>query len=298
MGVTEDAGAKAHTLREEVNQLFGLRWDNLVEWVIIVWASAWLYSSWAVNNSIVFPQEGPIEWIASVLRLLDVQPPAWLAGIPHWLTDPSRGWLLGTFMALSAVFTTLAVRHYDRAGLRFIALVAMMLALEVSEDAWPLIGTALLAAVPAAIAFVWGFVHNAQAGSDKDRSSYYFPPAVIRMFIEGALGIYAMPIAAPFVLAYSLVDSYRTKLPYEPSRDLARLAIRELHDQPQKLADADTFTVVSALAAVLTAGPSTRTSRNIAGTAHYYLEQRHDARVRAARREQDRRYSLNSFHAN
>ena len=282
MSTTDDLAAKANSLREEVRHLFGLRWDNFVEWVIIAWSSAWLWTSWAVSNAFVFPMNGPIEWIAEVLRLLDVPSPSWLLSIPRWLTEPDRSWLLWVFIVGAAVFATLSVRSHRHTGLRVMALVCMILALEVDGSAWPILWSGLWALIPFGIALVLGALPDSR-NSEQRLSSFFLPQGVAEHYFVRVLGIFAMTVVAPGVLFAALVTSYRTVVPYEPSRELARLVAYELEERADSLADVDAFTALSALVAAVSANSSSNSSRHVAGTFHFHMKRQRESRRLAER---------------
>ncbi|QJU52685.1 hypothetical protein SCB71_04885 [Herbiconiux sp. KACC 21604] len=292
MAVDDEVVAKAHSWREEVDQLFGLRWDTLVEWVVITWVSVWLYSSWVAHPDAAFPSEGPIEWTAGLFRALSIDPPGWLTGVTPWLTDASRSWLLGLSVVLSAVFVTLSVKRRNRVGLRFLALVMLVIALEIGDSIWPVFLILALAAVPAICAAVAGVVENLRADDRRDdlHDGFFLPSIVLRQYVEGVLLLFAMPVLAPFILLYRLVTSYRVELPYDPSAELARLVAEELEEGSRSVQKTDALLAVSALAAIQTAGSSPRSSRDIASMLHHRVRDRRELRQRLERDRRDREW--------
>jgi hypothetical protein len=271
--MTDDIVGAANSWRAEVRQLFGLRWDNFVEWVIVFWASAWLWSSWAVSNALVFPKEGPIEWVADLLHRLAVEPPHWLLEIPRWLTTPDRSWLLWVFQIGAAIFATLAVRSYRHSGLRIMALINLLLAFEVNRSALPLLWVALFALIPPGVALIASVVTDSRSIEDRHRG-FFYPKGIIKRYLTRILGLFLFPAIAPGVVFLALVNAYKTVPPYEPSSDLASRVAIELHDRPKSLAEVDALTALSALVSAVSASQSLSSSQNVAGIFDYHVKQR------------------------
>ncbi|WP_022889492.1 hypothetical protein [Agromyces italicus] len=288
-----DIGEQAKSLREEVQHLFGLRWDSFIEWTLIGWLSLWLWTSWLVSNSLTLPTVGPIEWIADVLRALDVEPAAWLLGIPAWLTAPDRAWLLQIFVIAAAAAATLAARSYRHSGLRVLSLACAVLAYEVDASASPVLQIMLFSAIPLVVALLVSFLPD-QREWDDHTSPFYHREGMFWKYVTRVLALFFAPAFAPVLLFAALVTSYRTEPLYEPASDLAFTAASELdaHGAEQKLADADALAVVSALVAAITAGSTHRESRRAASTFNYRWKQRREARAARERDERRRRFGL------
>ena len=275
------------SLREEVQHLFGLRWDSFVEWTMIAWLSLWFWTSCLVTSEFTLPSVGPIEWIAEVLRALAVDPPEWLLAIPGWLTDPQRAWLLHVFVISAVAAATLAVRSYRHTGLRVLALACAALAYEVDASASPIAQILLLAAVPAAVAILISFLPDRREREDR-MTSFFHGAGVSERYIMRVFGLFVAPVVAPFLLLVALVTSYRTEVAYQPSYDLARAAASGLESAggSTKLADADALAVVSAIVAAITANSTQLESRWTASTFNYEWKERRAAE--AARRRAQR----------
>lgn len=217
-------GSKAW--REEVKHLFGLSWDRFVEWAIIVWLAAWIWTAWAVSNALVFPSSGPITWIAEVVTAFGETPATWLTDFPVWLADPNRAALLPISAVGAACFATLSVRSYRYTGLRVLALVCAVIAVQIEGSVLPLIWIVTISAVPFAVALGFGFLGDNKIHDEREWSIHY-PPLAIRSFVLRVVGLFAMPVAAPILLLPALIGSYRWKHEYQPSEALATVAVRE-----------------------------------------------------------------------
>lgn len=283
MGATDEVG-KAATWREEVRQLFGLRWDTLVDWTVRVWLATWFWTAQVGRDSFAYPSSGPISWLIDVLRGVPIDPPGWLIAIPSWLASSEHAWSSVSLAGLSAAFATLASSDYRRAGLRFLAFVAMLMALEARGDPWPLLWAALLAAAPAALALIFsGFPSlNIRSGNE----SYYDASRIVAQLRANVIGLYAAPVGAPLYLVYLLVAAYRTELDRDPRAESVQRVAAELQENPKRLADADALTVLTALGAILTSQGDARSSRSVMWTLKFSSDELRRSR---ARQRDDRR---------
>jgi hypothetical protein len=271
---TDDIVGAANSWRAEVRQLFGLRWDNFVEWVIVFWASAWLWSSWAVSNALVFPKEGPIEWVGDILHRLAVEPPHWLLEIPRWLTTPDRSWLLWVFQIGAAIFATLAVRSYRHSGLRIMALICLRFAFEVNRSVLPLLWVTLFALIPPGAALIASVVAPDSRGIEDEGRSFFYPKGIVERYLPRVLGLFLFPVIAPGVVFVELVNAYKTVPLYHPSSNLASRVAMELQDRPKSLAEVDALTALSALVSAVSASQSLSMSQKVADIFDYHVKQR------------------------
>lgn len=273
--MTSDITDNTKGWREEVRHLLGLSWDRFVEWTVIAWLSAWIWTAWAVSNAVVFPASGPITWLAEVVRLLGGEPASWLTAIPVWLTEPQRSVLLPISVVASASFATLSVRSYRLTGLRVLALIAAVVAVEIHGSALPLIWVVLVAAVPFGVAFGLGFLPNSDELDPREWSRHY-PPGALQRFVMRVVGLYAMPVAAPVLLFPALVSSYRVERKYVPSEALAEAAARELGKESsgeRPHASADPIAMASSIVAAITATSATASSREVAAAFDHHIRE-------------------------
>lgn len=275
----------AKAWREEVDHLFGIPWDRFIEWVLIGWLSAWVWTAWMVSNAFIFPRSGPISWIADVVRSLGGEPAAWLLAIPVWLTDSHRSVLLPISIVVSSIVVTLSLRSYKLTGLRVLALATATVAVEIDGSMLPLVWICAIAAGPAVVALLLGL---RPADRERDEDGFFYAEGAVRWYIMRVMGLYAMPIAAPFLLGFVLVFSYRVERLYRPSEELARSAARHLASesrQGKSLATADPLTVVSALVAAVTAATVSPSGQAVAASLNYQFDERQAERDSAGRRK-------------
>lgn len=276
---------RSKAIREEVRHLFGISWDRFIEWTIIVWLSAWIWTAWTVSEAVVFPASGPIEWIADVIGAFGGTAPDWLLGIPEWLTDPKRAMLLPIAVMVAAVVATFALRSYALTGLRVLALVAAVVAVEIEGSMWPLAWIVLVAAVPCVIAIVIGFLpdrHDA-LGDESRWESFYYPAGAVERFALRVVGLFLVPVVVPIFLIPALVVNYRIDREYRPAEELARRAAASLSTSRGGAEESDGLAAVGAVVAAITAGSSSRTSAVVASSFNYQLRERERERRAKAR---------------
>lgn len=168
----ENAAEKSKSIREEVKELFGLSWDRFVEWLVIAWLALWWWGGLAENNGL--PRKLPLEWTRAVLESLTLAVPEWFSDIPAWLSDPSRSWLAPGFILLAVACQTCSLRRFQNTGLRVVALLALVTAVEAQQQYWPLLQFVWVAAIPAAIAVARGFMPD-QRKVDPNTESFSTP---------------------------------------------------------------------------------------------------------------------------
>lgn len=260
----------AKAWREEIDHLFGINWDHFIEWLLIAWLSAWIWTAWIVSNAFIVPRSGPITWIADVIREFGGTPAAWLVAIPEWLTDPTRAALLPISVVASAAFATLSVRSYKLTGLRVLALAMAAIAVEIHGSVLPLLWIALIAAVPCVISVLASFIPQDDDDLRDEREwSFFYAKGSLQLYATRVLALYVMPIAAPIVLVFVLVFSYRIERQYQPSEALGKVAAREIAKQSRSdktLAEADPLVISSALVAAVTSALPTTHSQRVAAS--------------------------------
>lgn len=242
-------------LREEVRHLLGLSWDRFLEWTIITWLSAWIWTAWSVSNAVVVPDSGPIAWIADVITAFGGKPPTWLSDIPVWLTDTHRAALLPICVVASAILVTLSLRSYRLTGLRVLALGSAAVAVEIDGSVLPLLWIVAVAAVPCAASIVASFLPGDNDGLLDDREwGFFHIRSSIVLFVLRVVGLYLMPLVAPGVLAAALVFSYRVESRYQPAQSLGRASAGELaaaSSEQKTVAESDPLVLMSAIVSAI-----------------------------------------------
>lgn len=246
---TENAAEKSKSIREEVKELFGLSWDRFVEWVVIAWLALWWWGGLAESNGFM-PTKLPLEWTRTGLESLSIAVPEWFSDIPIWLSHPSRSWLALGFILLAVACQTCSLRRFQNTGLRVVALLALVAAIEAQQQYWPLLHFIWVAAIPAAIAVARGFMPD-QRKVDPLSESFYYPGGAVNKFVGSVLSLLVLPVLAPFVLIGSLVSSYKVEVTREPAVEALQRVTRELCRNGTALKDLDALTFLSALLPVL-----------------------------------------------
>ncbi|WDH78808.1 hypothetical protein PTQ19_15065 [Microbacterium esteraromaticum] len=273
-----EAAVASKAWREEVHHLLGLSWDRFVEWMVIAWLAAWLWTAWVVSNAMILPESGPITWFADVIKAFGGEPAAWLVAIPEWLTDPNRAPLLPICVIASAVLSTLSLRSFRLTGLRVLALLSAAIAVEIHGTMLPLVWIALAAAVPFAVSVLLSVLPRDDADMGDEREwSFFYAKGSMYMFGFRVLALYLMPVAAPILLAIALVFSYRIEREYSPSESLGRESARALAAASKKgetVATCDPLVTSSAIVAALTAATPTVTGQRVAASFDHQLRSR------------------------
>jgi hypothetical protein len=258
------------SLREEINELFGVRWDSVIEWAVISWLSVWFWTTYAGPSSEGW-KSGPLRGIEDFLRSLDVEPPAWLLATLAWFSDSARQTLLPAFVIIAAVACVTSVRGYHLSGLRTLALVALAIACEINASLYPVAWVLALAAIPASIAMVLGLT----ADRFRRRSGrYYLSDRIVANYSTRIVMLFLSPVLAPGLLALQLVASFRTDLPYSPAEELATEVALKLEDKwpaPDGERGADELTQVAAAASIHLAGNTSAEARNVASRYLHHL---------------------------
>lgn len=256
----------AKALREEVHHLFGVSWDRFIEWAIITWLSAWIWTAWIVSNAFITPDSGPISWISDVITTLGGEPPAWLLSIPIWLADPHRAVLLPICVVTSAILATLSLRSFKLTGLRVLALAGAAIAVEIDGSMLPLLWIVLVAAIPCVVSMGASFLPQKDRLDDREWS-FFYAKGSMTMFAFRVVGLYAMPVAAPFVLSLGLVFSYRIEREYNSAQSLGRASARELaaaSKRDKSIAESDPLVLTSALVSAIASALPTPDSQRVA----------------------------------
>lgn len=279
--MSDQLAPDAKTIREEINELFGLRWDTLVEWVVIAWLSVWFWTSQRQESregrSFGWT-EGPLTAVEDFLHSLNIVPPSWLSGTTDWLAHSSPEWLSTVLVVVAVVSCVTAVRSYRLSGQRTLALLATALVCEVQGAFWPVLWVLLLAAIPAAVAWSIAFTDGRRKDSKFSENEYYFGPGIVTAYVTRIVLLFLVPIFAPILLAGQLVVSFRTNSRYDPANELNKEVIDALKTRGTGRADdLDALTEVAAAAAIQLAGNPSPEARQIAGEYRFRLQQRRKA---------------------
>lgn len=282
---------EAKTLRDEVIALFGLRWDTLVEWVIISWLSLWFWTSVVgVENGRFGWSYGPLTGIQKLLESLDLDAPSWFAGTLAWLLAPGHSWLSTAFVVIAIAASVTAVRSYRLSGLRTIALASAAVVCEIVGSFWPVAWILLYAAIPAAIACILALVDGFRNESKFTPDEFYSWEIATANYVTKVVMLFLAPVLAPMLLAAQLVVSFRTSLPYDPIEELNQKSIAILEaprsDDKSRLEE---LAKESASVSLQLAGNQSSTARRIATRYLYRLSQRQQAESQRARAERNRR---------
>lgn len=285
--MSDQKAPDAKTIREEINALFGVRWDTLVEWVVIAWLSIWFWTSQreeSRDGRSFGWTEGPLTAVEDFLHSLDIVPPSWLSRTTNWLVHSSPEWLSTVLIVVAVVSCVTAVRSYRLSGQRTLALLATAFVCEVEGDFWPVLWVLLLAAIPAAVAWSIAFTDGRRKDSKFSENEYYSGPGIINAYLTRIVLLFMAPIFAPILLAGQLVVSFRTNLRYEPAKELNKEVIDALKTRGTGRADdLDALTEVAAAAVIQLAGNPSLEARQIAGEYRVRLQQRRKAEARNGR---------------
>lgn len=279
--MSDEKAPDAKTMREEINALFGVRWDTFVEWVVIAWLSIWFWTSRPKEHrtgSFLEWTNGPLAAVEKFLRSLDIGPPAWLTGTADWLIDAPRERLSTVLVVIAVVSCVTAVRNYRYSGLRTLALLAVALVCEVQGSFWPVLWVLLLAAIPAAWAWTLAFADGRRKVSQFSEDEYYFGERIVLIYFRRIVLLFLVPLFAPILLAGQLVVSFRTNVPYNAVKELNHEVIDALESHgTDRAEDLDALTGAAASAALQLAGNRSREAHLIAEAYRSTLKRRREA---------------------
>lgn len=215
----------AKTLREEINALFGVRWDTVIEWAAISWLSLWFWSL-ARTNFKEWPH-GPFTGVVALFESLHLTAPGWLLAFIEWINNPLHAWLAEFFIAVAAVCCVSAIRSYKFSGLRTLTLISVAVALEIQRS-FLAVALVLLFALISALAAVVVAVNQKFARPDPERTSYYYIDFIGALFFTRIVLLLLAPPVAPLILAFQLVTAFGSVQTYSPSVELNRTVIDSL----------------------------------------------------------------------
>lgn len=219
----DENSPNSKSIREEVNALFGLRWDTLVEWIVISWLSIWFWVA-VYDDFEVRWAYGPLSGIERFATAIDVNLPGWFENIYVWILSPENQWFAKVLIFISVVACVAAVRSHRLSGLRTVALVAAAVACEMFGGLMPVLWILLFSAVPAGLGCMISFSYRFRDPDNLDSNVFYYWEHILVSFGTKVVALFFAPVFAPILLAMQLVVSFRTDIPSDPVEELNREA--------------------------------------------------------------------------
>jgi len=256
-GPTGTVTSAAKSFRHEVYELFGVRWETAIEWVVITYLSTWFWWSILASRGSV---PGPLTWGADAIHSAGFGTQHWLVDTATWLVSPDRTWVYTVLVIAVAMAATASIGQ--RTGFRVVALVALTLALEINPTLvtakWVLLGVSVLAAMAVVLSVV----------SDEA------PRRVFAVFISEVLILPAAPVFAPVVVLFMLATRYDTATLYEPSLLLAASVDEAIRTAEKASTEVPPICLTMALVAAITSANDPRAARKVAARFHSMMESR------------------------
>lgn len=286
------------TLREEIGALFGVRWDSVLEWIIIAWLSAWF---WLQSVAALAPKESPLKRLASdadgnsgpvsgigrFIQFVDISIPGWLSGFVDWLHEPLNNWICVAATLLAVATCVTAVRSYRHTGLRVIALTSAAIACEINGNLAPVTWILFLSAIPTIWACSLDWIDQRREESKFSEDSYYFAQGILTKFISRIIFLFIQVPAAPALIIMQLIVSFRTDLRYSPSVELNREILKVLKTQSERdETRLDALTQRASSAVDSLTGSQSPDAQEILRDYHRALQQRREAMESAERRQE------------
>lgn len=234
-----------------LSNLFGVRWDKILQWIVIGYASTWFWveGSTYVDGVAIPATQGPIGWLVTLIRSVGLGAPHWLAQTPAWLTQPDHQWLVSIVPIVAAVSATTLVRMQQSSGLVITCTLALLVAVQAHSSLRPVLVAALLAAVPAAGALL---VAHKQSRQRRDVNDHFIAEVIMRDFLLVTLTPIWQPLLAPLIAAALLIGAYGKQSDADNvAADLVSERISALVQSDARLADARAADVVAALTGAL-----------------------------------------------
>jgi len=245
----------------------GLRWETAVEWIVIAWMSAWL---WSFLLQGLRTPSGPLTWSADAIESAGLGTPHWLVDTSDWIASPDRSWPYWVLVAAAVIAATASIGQ--RTGSRVAALVAMALALEAKTSWWTcalvVLGVLGLAMVAWIRAWTKGPV-------DRYQVEILFSRQVVPLLVA--------PVIAPVLMLHTLLGVYSRKEPYEPSIALAEEAARAPRGSNGDGAETLSWVDTMALVAAITSANNPWMARQVASHFHFKMKQQREAAEVSAR---------------
>lgn len=266
--------ADVATIRGEVEKLFGIRWDTLLQWTVISWLSIWWWTTRTAIDPIGW-NGGPLTAVENFLISLDVIPPAWFSDALDWLLAPSRRWLAGVLVAVAVVTCVAAVRSPTLSGLRTVALLCTGTVCEMERSFVPVSWILGWALVPAVIASAIAHFDGHRDRGWSTQYEYYSIGQIFQAYIARILFLFIVPVLAPLLLLMQLAAGFRTSVPYEPAQELNVEVMRAIeHLGDNRSSKLDPLTEMSARAAIYLAGNPSDDAHQIASDFRFAMKER------------------------
>ncbi|WP_153004122.1 hypothetical protein [Microbacterium testaceum] len=260
-----------------LSNLFGVRWDRLVQWAVVALASGWLWSSampsMAVRPDNLFDQ-GPIDWLIEGLMNLGMGVPQWLNDTPAWLMQPGHAWVVQLLPVVAALCGTFLVKSQRSSGLVVLGVLAMVTSVQATSDFAPVLWTLVWTVVPMVLALGLSVIQTRFHEMDTALPSQGYVSTLIfeRFLLAGLAPIWQVFLgpAIGVALAVSMYGVPRT--PEEPTRELMRTRMRKLRRSGKTVSEAGAADALGVLAAVFLAEPDRQSRQELAADALFALD--------------------------
>lgn len=271
------------TLRDEIGALFGIRWTSFVEWSVIAWLSLWFWAAtseghaWSWNRIGYLSSNedgyGPISGILVFLEATNLNSPDWLSEFLNWLHHSENNWIYISAVMIAVTASVTAARSYTYAGLRVLALLTAAIACEVTGELRAVFVIVALAAIPAAIGCVIGWLDDHGFASTDPEGPHFYWPEISSRFLTQILFLFLQPPFAPIFLALSLLFTFQIRTRFVPSKEINRIVVRTLEAHGQKdPSKVDALTQAASSAAISLAGNDSGEAREILNAYYFALE--------------------------
>lgn len=259
-----------------MSSLFGIGWDSVIKWLVVGFASAWLWLS-------AFPSvegtpgrgfaQGPVDWGIDMTESLSVSIPQWILDLPLWLESPDRNWLVVGLPLLASVFATCLVNARRSSGLMVLGVLSILLSVQVSNDFTPIRNMLLFAAIPAIGALLTSVYRRFVPGPHGRRTTHFFPANVAAYYLLFVTTILWQPLIAPVLAFSALVGMYGDEIAEgAPAEKLSRDALAKIKKSGKTFAEADAGDVLGVLSGVSLSVPESTSRRNLAFSLWHELD--------------------------
>ncbi|MDR6689533.1 hypothetical protein J2X55_000432 [Microbacterium sp. 1154] len=274
--ISSDVQNESEVLRI-LSNLFGVRWDRLVQWSAVALASGWLWLS-AMPSMAAHPdnsfERGPIDWLIQGLIDLGFAVPQWLNGTPAWLMQPGHAWVVQLLPIVAALCGTLLAKSQSSSGLVALGVLAMATSVQATSDFAPVLWTLVWTSVPMVLALSLSAIQTRFHQTDTAPPSQAYVSTLIfeRYLLAGLAPIWQVFLgpAIGVALAVSMYGVSRT--PEEPTRELIRTRISKLRRSGRTVSEAGAADALGVLAAILLAKPDRQSRQQLAADALFALD--------------------------
>lgn len=187
-----------------VEKLVGLSWDQLLQWVLVVYAGMWVCWGWVDSAPTLQP---PFTWGLNVAADLGLPTGDWATSLTHWQTTLAPEWLPGTVIVVSAILAASLAHAPGGSGRMALTVAATLFAIELTGDpATTLLWVTALSAGPAIISLLL-YAAGRVRGSEPGKLEYD-PRLTLARFVTGPLSPILVTVLAPLILFGQLVERY------------------------------------------------------------------------------------------